>query len=170
MRKAFVITAIFALVVTLAGAGVFLYGVMTLTPAVVETTVTATPALQVQNVFDDAMDQVAKGVFTGRLYSNGAMPYAQDCTFLTYTVRLKNRGFFPAEWIALTVLPRQTGEDGSCDVLALPDSGAYVLNAGSSGDLSATILTSGDASMTQRALEITCYVFGKKTTLRDNAQ
>ncbi|MBP3428746.1 MAG: hypothetical protein J6M47_10875 [Clostridia bacterium] len=169
MRQALRITAIFVLVVTLIGAGVFYYGIRTMTPAAEQISVTATPAVQQQAVFDAVMAQAAQQTFTGRLYGDALDLQAQDCTFLTYTVRLKNRGFFPAEWIALTVLPRMEDETGR-DVLALPDAGAYVLHAGTEGDLSATILTTGDAQNTQRTLEVSCYVFGRKVSFQLNAQ
>ena len=169
MRQALRITAVFALIVTLAAAGVFAYGVKTMTPVVEQVCVTATPAEQAQETFDMAMAQAAQQTFTGRRYSETEGLSAQDCTFLTYTVRLKNSGFFPAEWIALTVRPREEYEAGR-DVLALPDNGAYVLTAGCRGDLSATILTTGSAEDTQRMLEVSCYVFGRKVAFELGAQ
>ena len=126
--------------------------------------------MQAQDVFDEAMDQLALGTFMGREFDAQPSLRAQDCTFLTYTVRLANRGFFPAEWIALVVTPRSGADGAAGDVLQLADSGTYVLGAGSRGDLSATILTTLDAADTQRELEISCYVFGKKTAFTIAAQ
>lgn len=168
VRQALRITAIIVLAATLAGACVVLYGMKTMAPQVEQAWVTATPAVQAQEMFDAALAAAAQGTFDGRLYGDTAGLDAQNCTFLTYTVRLKNRGFFPAEWIALTVTPvhRENGRD----VLALAQGGANVLTAGSRGDLSVTILTEGDASETQRTVEVSCYVFGKKTAFHIDIQ
>ena len=52
MRKALKIAAIAALLVTVAGAGVLLYAMNTLSPQVVQMSVLVTPAAQAQDVFD----------------------------------------------------------------------------------------------------------------------
>ena len=105
MYKVMKILAIAVLIVTIAGAGAVLYGIRTLSPVVEQVYVTVTPAGDAQDVFDGALAQVADGTFTGRVFSAGAAPDAEECTFLTYTVRLANRGFFPAEWVSLDVQP-----------------------------------------------------------------
>ncbi len=156
MYKAMKALAIAALIVTILGALAVLYGINTLSPVVEQATVTATPAAQAQSVFDGAMDQIAKGTFAGSLSGESLPETAQDCTFLTYTVRLKNRGFFPAEWISLRV-QMQPG-----DVLQLANDQANVLPAGGAGDISATILHAGDASNAARTLQVGCYVFGRQ--------
>ena len=162
--------AIIVLIVTIAGAGVCLYGVKMMTPQVEQVTVAATAAQQVQETFDGVLAALDQETFTGRVYSDTDGVSVQDCTFLTYTARLANKGLFPAEWISLTVLPRQEGADGSRDILMLPEDSARVLGAGSRGDLSATILTVGGQGETQRTLEVSCYVFGKKIAFQLDAQ
>ena len=89
---------------------------------------------------------------------------AQDCTFMTVTVRLANKGFFPAEWISLQIQP----EAG--DVLQLDNNQANVLPSGSRGDIAATILHTGDAAGTRRAFGVTCYVFGRRVTIEGAAE
>ena len=148
--------AIAALLVTLAAALVVLYGVQTMTPRVEQTSVLATPAADAQDVFDEALRQIENRTFTGRLIGDAASLSAQDATFLTYTVRLDNRGFFPAEWITLTVTPKPG------DMLQLSDGGGHVLGAGSRGDLSATILCDGSEPDTAREMEVVCYVLGQR--------
>ena len=152
--------AIAALLVTVLGAGVVLYGLETLTPQVELVQVELTPATDVQDVFDRAMEQVQNRTFIGRVLSDTQGLTAEDCVMLRYTVRLSNKGFFPAEWIALVVEP-QLGED-SRDVLQLDDGSAHVLGAGKRGDLTAVIVHTGDASDTARTLHIVCYVLGKQ--------
>ena len=162
--KVLKVLAIAMLIVTIAGAGAVLYGINTLAPVVEQTQVAVTPASQVQNVFDDVMNQLANGMFTGRVFAQTGDISAQDCTFVTYTVRLANKGFFPAEWVALDVQPAEG------DLLQLANAQANVLASGSRGDIAATILHMGDSADTQRSYEITCYVFGRKITLQGMVQ
>lgn len=164
MYKAMKTLAIAVLIVTIIGAGTVLYGINTLAPVIEQTSVLATPAAQAQNIFDSVMAQTGKGTFTGRMFSQPGMLDANNCTFLTYTVRLANKGFFPAEWVSLDVHPVQG------DLLQLDNVQANVLASGSRGDLSATILHEGDAGQTQRSYTINCYVFGRKITLEGVAQ
>ena len=170
MNRFLKILAIVALVVTIAGAGAVLYGMTMLEPQVEHVSVVATPATEAQATFDALTQQVSLGTFAGTQFTDAAGLRAEDCTFLTYTVRLKNRGFFPAEWIMLSVEPRQSEDGLNRDVLQLADERAHVLSANSQGDLSATILHMGDAGDTARNLRIVCYVFGQKVefTVRAN--
>jgi len=156
------VLAIAALLATVAGAGAVLYGLKMMTPQVESVTVWTTPAVQAQETFDALAEQAELGTFSGKRFAGAQELAAQDCTFITYAVRLHNRGFFPAEWISLQVSPQQSADGSSYDVLQLGDTGAYVLGTGSRGDLSATILRTGDASDTQRTLTVTCYVFGQR--------
>lgn len=163
MYKAMKVLAIIALLVTIAGAGLVLYGINTLTPVIEQIHVAVTPAVQAQDVFDGVLSQVRDGTFTGRLYGDTAGLQAQGCTFVTYSVRLHNKGFFPAEWISLIIQPAQ-GEAGH-DLLQLDNSGGNVLAARSQGDIAATVLTAGDAANSQRNFEIACYVLGRQVRI-----
>ncbi len=151
--------AIAALAATVIGAAAVLYAVKTMTPVVVSAAVNATPATDAQDVFDETLAQLERRTFTGRAFDFDGELRAQDCTFLTYTLRLQNRGFFPAEWITLTVEPKEG------DALQLADPDAHVLPARGMGDLSATLLRAGDASDTLREAEIVCYVLGRRVAL-----
>ena len=164
MYKAMKVLAIAALIITIAGAGAVLYGINTLEPVVEQTSVQITPAAQAQDIFDSALAQVSSGTFTGRMFAQPGVLASQDCAFVTYTVRLANKGFFPAEWVSLSMQPA----DG--DVLQLDNVQANVLASGSRGDISATVLHIGDASQTQRNYIVECYVFGRKITLEGAVQ
>lgn len=166
MYKAMKVLAIIALLVTIAGAGLVLYGINTLTPVIEQVNVAVTPAVQAQDVFDGVLSQVRNGTFTGRLYGELDGLQAQGCTFVTYSVRLANKGFFPAEWISLIIRPLQ-GAAGY-DVLQMDNSGGNVLAARSRGDIAATMLVAGDAGNTQRSFDIACYVLGQQIHLAGN--
>ena len=138
------ILAILALVATIAGAGAVLYGINTLAPQVVQT----------------AANVTENGTFGGRIFGGTDDLRAEDCAFVTYTVRLQNKGFFPAEWISMELVEPKDG-----DVLALPDDSRHALAAGSVGDMQLTVLRrTGEEEQadTARTLRVTCYVFGRK--------
>ena len=163
MRRALRIVAVAALLLTVIGAGVLLYAMNTLSPQVVQMSVLVTPAAEAQDVFDETMAQLDAGAFSGRIVGSTDGLSAESCSFVTCTVRLTNRGFFPAEWITMDIVPVQTQSGG--DVLELPDSGAYVLTSGSTGDISATMLTTAQNPAEGRTCRVTCYVFGREITL-----
>jgi len=81
VSKAIKVIAILALIVTIAGALVVLYGVNTLVPQAVQVSVAATPAAQAQDTFDAVMDQVAQGTFHGRILSETGGVTADQAAF-----------------------------------------------------------------------------------------
>ena len=164
MGKIMKALAITALIATIAGALAVLYALNTMTPVIEQATLLVTPAQQAQDIFDGVLAQVGSGTFTGRIFAQPGQLDSQKCTFVTYTVRLSNKGFFPAEWISLDVTPVQG------DVLQLDNVQANVLSGGSTGDIAATILHAGDTAQTQRSYTIHCYVLGQKITIEGVAQ
>ncbi len=133
------ILAILALVATIAGAGAVLYGINTLAPQVVQTAANVTEAQSVADTFDDMVTRLENGTFGGRIFGGTDDLRAEDCAFVTYTVRLQNKGFFPAEWISMELVEPKDG-----DVLALPDDSRHALAAGSVGDMQLTVLRRTD--------------------------
>jgi len=150
--------------VTIAAAGAALYGIRTLTPQVVSVTTTVIPAEQEAAAFDAIRAQLDDGLFGGRLFAQEAPAQVEGYSFVTYTVRLKNRGFFPAEWISLDVTPLEG------DVLQLENGGANVLLSGTQGDMNVTLLTSLNPAQQARMITVECYVFGRKQTVRVQAE
>ena len=149
------ILAIFALVATIAGAGAVLYGINTLRPQVVQTAASETRAQDAADTFAALVSQLENNTFGGKIFGGTGDLRAEECAFVTYTVRLKNRGFFPAEWISMELLEPAEG-----DVLALPDDSRHALPAGS---MQLTVLRRTDAQTgAARVLRVTCYVFGRK--------
>ena len=152
------ILAILALVATIAGSGAVLYGINTLRPQVVQTAASETRAQDAADTFAALVSQLENNTFGGKIFGGTGDLRAEECTFVTYTVRLKNRGFFPAEWISMELLEPAEG-----DVLALPDDSRHALPAGSMGDMQLTVLRRTDAQNgAARVLGVTCYVFGRK--------
>lgn len=157
------ILAILVLLATIAGAGAVLYGINTLAPQVVQTTVNVTSAQDAADAFDSLVGQLESNTFGGKIFGETGDLRAEECAFVTYTVRLQNKGFFPAEWISMELLEPQAG-----DVLALPDDSRHALAAGSMGDMQLTVLSragaqeDGAQADTARTLRVTCYVFGRK--------
>ena len=114
MGRCMKILAILALVATIAGAGAVLYGINTLRPQVVQTAASETRAQDAADTFAALVSQLENNTFGGKIFGGTGDLRAEECTFVTYTVRLKNRGFFPAEWISMELLEPAEG-----DVLAL---------------------------------------------------
>ena len=139
------ILAILALVATIAGAGAVLYGINTLRPQVVQTAANEMRAQDAADTFAALVGQLENNTFGGKIFGGTGDLRAEECAFVTYTVRLKNRGFFPAEWISMELLEPAEG-----DVLALPDDSRHALRR--------TDAQTGAA----RVLRVTCYVFGRK--------
>lgn len=157
--------AILALLVTIAGAGAVLYGMEMLAPRIESAHVEMAGAKDALALFEQTRTALLDGTFTGRLFAGEENVSAADldadrCTFLRYTVRLDNRGFFPAEWISLTVRP-VSGADGR-DVLMIGGADANVLRAGAQGDLSVTVLHEGTVEDAGRLIDVVCYVFGQR--------
>ncbi|MFR8178403.1 MAG: hypothetical protein ACLVB5_15575 [Christensenellales bacterium] len=110
------------------------------------------------DTFAALVSQLENNTFGGKIFGGTGDLRAEECAFVTYTVRLKNRGFFPAEWISMELL-----EPAESDVLALPDDSRHALPAGSMGDMQLTVLRRTDAQTgAARVLRVTCYVFGRK--------
>lgn len=154
------ILAILALLATIAGAGAVLYGLNTLAPQVVQAAAAVTQAQSAEDAFESVVSQLENGTFGGKIFGETSDLRVEDCAFVTYTVRLQNKGFFPTEWISMELVKPQ--ED---DVLALPDDSRHALAAGGMGDMQMTVLQRVNAdgqADTARNLRITCYVFGRK--------
>ena len=168
MNRAIKALAIVMLAVTLAAAGAVLYGALNLAPKVVEAVWAVMPAEQAQETFDSLKQAAAEGVLSGKVYGDVTRLDAADCAFVTYTVRVKNAGFLPAEWIALELQP--VAYEGGQDMLVLDNGGANVLPAGSQGDIAVTLLTTITGEQPPRAINLTCYVFGRKQTVAVNVK
>jgi hypothetical protein len=117
--------------------------------------VAVTPAAQAIEQFEALRASVDEGSFTGRVFVGEALSNPEEYVFVTYTLRVKNVGFIPAEWIELAVTP------AGGDVLELDRDGAQALSAMSEGDLKAVVLQKGDGSDAQRAAQVTYYAFGR---------
>ena len=164
MRKGLTILAIIMLAVTVVAAGVMLYGIRTMTPQIVSVTSTVTAAAQEAATFDAVRAQVDDGLFGGKVFAQEGISDAEACSFVTYTVRLENKGFFPVEWLSLDVTPLEG------DILQLENASANVLLSGTQGDVHVTMLTTLEPAQRERTITLECYVFGRKKTVRVQAQ
>ncbi len=118
----------------------------------------AADAADAADSFNAILDEVDGKTFTGTLLSGSqgdmANNYkAEDCQFLTYTLRLRNDSFIPAEAVELQVTPMAE------DILQTADLIRHDLPARSSGELSATILTS-KSTHNVREVDVTWYMWG----------
>ena len=92
---------------------------------------------------------------TYRLTDLGA---AEDCTLTSITVRLKNYGAFPCEWLEISMVP------AAGDVAAYSVTGyADTVDGFGSGQVNLKLISHGTGP---RTVEISYYVFGMHRTIR----
>lgn len=142
-------------VVTAIALGLFGYGYYGLTVHTGELTAVVTPAVNAVEQFEALRADMDNDSLTGRVYRKEALGNPEEYVFVTYTLRVKNVGFIPAEWIELVITP------GNGDLLEVPTSGAQVLGAGREGDLKTVVLQKGDGSDSSRSAQVRYYAFGR---------
>lgn len=121
--------------------------------------VVAADAVDQPDYFASLQAGLQNGTFMGTRFVSDTPKNAEDCVFYTYTVRLKNNCFLPAEVVELQVTPR----DG--DMLQIGVQEEKSIPARGRGELSATILTK-KGGHNVRELKITCYFWGLPFTIR----
>ena len=150
------ILMILVLIVSLAGVG-YLY--MTANVTIEVYSVAATEASVQPELFASLARQVEEGAVIGACFTDERLGDASSYQFLTYTVRVKNNCFLPADMVEVQVTP-MTG-----DALQIGAPTAYALPARSVGDIQATILT--DISMHSiREVVVTYYIWGLPFSLK----
>ncbi|GHU76678.1 hypothetical protein AGMMS49992_22770 [Clostridia bacterium] len=155
MKRLAVILLIIAALAGSAALYLRLSAVLTVTDAYVE----VHPAADSPAVYSDLQQKLSEGSFTGRILSDADLTAPDGYEFLVYTVRLKNNGILPAEWIQLEIQPSV-----GLDVLQVGEPRGFSLAAFSTGALSGTLLsrTDGDPA---RIVTVRYYVYGRLFTI-----
>lgn len=114
-----------------------------------------TPVTEDMDTYEHIKQQLAEGSFSGKRYMEEPFPDAEDMSFLTITVRMRNKGLLPQDWIELHVTPKEG------DIAQLPMDRTPTLAARTRSELSTTLLvrTSVDSN---RNVRVTYYVLGKQ--------
>ncbi len=102
---------------------------------VTETGCVALDAANAAETFLGLKDDLNNDSFVGTVFGDGKLGEAQEYQFYTYTLRVQNATFIPANVVELQVVPV------SGDELQLGDSTRHDLNARSVGNFQAAILT-----------------------------
>ena len=113
----------------------------------------ATDGITQVEFFDDLKEKVESSAFDGTRFSDVPLLTADQYQFLTYTVRLDNHAFLPAQTIEIRITPMEG------DLLQLGDTNCYDLASGKHTELSATILTSRNMHSVREAT-ISYYCWG----------
>lgn len=113
----------------------------------------ATDAVDQAAYFDQLKERVENESFIGTRFSRTPLTTPEDFQFYTYTVRVNNRSFLPAEMVEIQVTPM-----GS-DLLQIGDTIACNAEAGKATELSATILTTKDMHNVREGT-VTYYLWG----------
>ena len=145
--------AIFLVILVLAAlAGVgYLYFNASLT--VTYGSVVATDPVTQPDVFTQIRASLENDTFVGTRYGTADLGGPEDYIFYTWSVRLDNKTFLPADTIEIQVTP-MTG-----DVLSIGDPAGHTLSSGGSTELSATFLTARDKHSVREAI-VSWYVWG----------
>ncbi len=159
MTRFLKVLAILVLVLTLAGAGAAVYAYRHRMPEAVSSSADILSASEREEEKAAWFRQAEDGLFAGTAAENWKDFEDGDLVFWQCTLRVRNDGFFPAEWIALEPQP-QAG-----DVMILPDAQPKVLGARSEGDLAVTVLCTGEAAAKPRELLLSCTVLGHRETV-----
>lgn len=115
--------------------------------------VTALEAAAQPETFSALVRQTEGHALTGTVFSADDLRSAEHYQFLTFSVRLRNDCFLPADMVEVQITPMEG------DVLQLGSDGAKMLPAQSTGDITTTILT--DISMhSVREIVVTYYMWG----------
>lgn len=90
------------------------------------------------------------------LFKRPASTSAEDYQLITISVDVKNLGILPAEWLQLRVGPQLN------DFALFPDAPRDLGILGSSGKVTATLLTEVGADASSREIWLQYYIFGRK--------
>lgn len=152
-----VLAMILVFITMLVGAffGYCYYGAQMQIEGVATSSVQATEAM---GTLADIESHMRNGSFLGVSFREAEFTEPAQYEFQTITLRMKNRGMFPMDWIQFEVQP------GVADVLQLPQERTPTLGANSTGDFSADILTLSGAE-TRHTVRISYYVLGRKITI-----
>lgn len=114
-----------------------------------------TPAEDAQGAFSELREQLSLDAFYGHPFRQITFEGPENYAFVTLTVRMKNVGLFPMEWISIEVSP------DAADIAQLaPEGDAPTLGRLSLGEYTATVLTLKDAD-TSRTFTVRYYVLGR---------
>lgn len=119
----------------------------------------ATDPLDVPDYYQIMISQDQSGSLLATRFTDAPLPDAVHSKFLTYTVRLKNNGFLKVEAVEVQITPM------SGDLIQLGDTVKHDLNARSTGDIEAIILTEKE-SHNIRELTVTYYIWGIPFSVR----
>lgn len=87
------------------------------------------------------------------------LPAMENCTLMDVSIRLSNKGLFPAEWIDVSLQPAE----GDIAVYSLTGATSDIAGL-SDGQINLKLITTASPVAT-RSVDLTYYVFGARRTL-----
>jgi len=148
------VVAILMVIVLVASIGGVGYLFLTANVSVTAVGVVATEAEAQLRTFEELREDLAQDSLTGTRYrSHVDLTDPAGYQFYTYTVRLRNSSMMLCDMVEIQVTPREG------DVLQMGSERALSLAPRSTGDVSATVLTTVDSSPV-REIIVTYYIWG----------
>lgn len=149
--KVVAILMVIVLMVSIGGIG---YLFLTANVSVTAVGVVATEAAAQQRTFEELREDLAQDSLVGTRYRNDAdLTDPSGYQFYTYTVRLHNSSMMLCDMVEIQVTPREG------DVLQMGSGRTLSLAPRSTGDVSATVLTTVESSPV-REIIVTYYIWG----------
>ena len=115
--------------------------------------VVATDPVSQPEVFGQIKAAVENETFVGTKYTSEPLTVPEDCLFYTWTLRVENNTFLPADTIEIQITPM------AGDILLVGDTVNRTLDKKESTDLTATVLTSRNAHSVREAI-VSWYAWG----------
>jgi hypothetical protein len=109
-------------------------------------------------VYGQLLADLQDAAFDGAKLQEGELGAAGAYQFVTYSVRLRNNGLLPAEWIQLQI---HTGEG---DAVLYNEPRSFTLSPSASGNIARTVLMKADADVS-RVASVTYYVYGHQFSI-----
>lgn len=120
---------------------------------IIGVTTMVTPATEALGTYSQTWAQIQEGSFLGNSWRQADTSAPEAYEFLTLSVRMRNRGLFPMDWLVIEVTPQ------AADILQLPAERTPTLSARTTADFSTTLLTEAGGG-TARTVTVTYYVLG----------
>lgn len=122
---------------------------------------TLTPATNAATTYEEIKQQIEINAFSGTSYvAEPSLTTPAEYAFLTYTVRMRNPGLLPQDYIRIEV------QNLPGDLLQLAADRTPSLASHTTSDFSATILVPAGSTEAARSIRVTYYVLGRPMEAR----
>lgn len=160
--------AIFMVVLVVAAAAFGMYVYANTRLQVVSVKLETTAATARESEFSALQTAVDHQALTGTAFADSVAGTAEDYSFFTYTIRLRNNGLIDAEMVEVQPVPANGDVLAYASLDAAQAHGNTVIAAGSEQDVWSVVLTSAQNQQNRqvsRSFKITYYIWGMPVSI-----